>query len=148
MANNLTRFNPFSDIARLDPLRGMDELFNDFRLLPSLRGFEPEPRIRMDMSETDEAYIVKAEIPGVSKDDIKVSIDGNQVSISAEVKREEDRSSGSLIRNERYVGQQFRSFTLPREVDDKNAQAKYVEGVLELTLPKIQGSGAKQLTIQ
>lgn len=148
MANNLMRFDPFGDIARFEPFRDIEELFKDFRMMPALRGLEAEPRIRMDMSETDQAYTVKAEIPGVKKDDIKVSINGNQVSISAEVRKEEDKKSGSMVRSERYYGQQYRSFTLPQEVDDTKAEAKYQDGMLELTLPKRPGTGGKQLAIK
>lgn len=148
MANKLMRFDPFGDIARLDPFRNIDDLLKDFRLTPTLRGVESEPRIRMDVSETDQAYLVKAEIPGVKKDDIKVAIEGNQVSITAEVKKEEEKKSGSMIRSERYYGQQYRSFTLPQEVDDTKAEAKYQDGMLELTLPKKPGTGSKQLAIK
>ncbi|MDP3842020.1 MAG: Hsp20/alpha crystallin family protein [Oxalobacteraceae bacterium] len=145
---NIMRFDPFGDIARLDPFRNIDDLLKDFRLTPTLRGVESEPRIRMDVSETDQAYLVKAEIPGVKKDDIKVAIEGNQVSITAEVKKEEEKKTGSMIRSERYYGQQYRSFTLPQEVDDTKADAKYQDGMLELTLPKKPGTGSKQLAIK
>ncbi len=148
MANNLMRFDPFGDISRFDPFSNLEGVLKDFRMLPALRGLEAEPRIRMDLSETDNAYLVKAEIPGVKKDDIKVAIDGNQVSVSAEIRKEEDKKSASMVRSERYYGQQYRSFTLPQEVDDTKAEAKYSDGILELTLPKKAGSGGKQITIQ
>ena len=101
MANNLTRFDPFGDIARFEPFRNMEDFFKDFGVMPSWRGGEPESRIRMDMSETDQAYTVKAEIPGVKKEDIKVSINGNQVSISAESHKEEEKKTGNMVRSER-----------------------------------------------
>lgn len=148
MTNNLMRFDPFSDIARFEPFRNMEDFFRDFRMMPALRGMEAEPRIRMDVSESDQAYMVKAEIPGVKKEDIKVAIDGNQVSVSAEVREEKTQISESMIRSERYYGQQSRSFTLPQEVDDTKAEAKYHDGILELTLPKKPGTGSKQLPIQ
>ncbi len=148
MAGNLVRFDPFGDIARLDPFRNIDEIFKDFRMMPGLRGMEPEARLRVDLTETDQAYIVKAEIPGVKKDDIKVAIDGNQVSVSAEVRKEEEDTSGNLMRSERYYGQVYRSFTLPQEVDDTQAEARYQDGILELMLPKRPGTGGRQLTIQ
>ncbi len=149
MTNNLMRFDPFGDIARFEPFRSMDELFQDFRLRPAMRNFEAEPRIKLDVAETDQAYMVKAEIPGVKKEDIKVAVDGNQVSISAEVKKEEEERQGeTVIRTERYYGQVARSFTLAHEIDDANAVAKYQDGVLELTLPKqTGGGGGKQLTV-
>jgi HSP20 family protein len=148
MANNLMRFDPFGDIARFEPFRNISEFFKDFRMTPGWRDLEAEPRIRMDLSETEQAYVVKAEIPGVKKEDIKVAIDGNQVSISAEVRKEEDQKSGSMVRSERYYGQQYRSFTLPQEVDDEKTEAKYQDGMLELTLPKKPGTTSKQIAIQ
>lgn len=151
MAGNLTRFGPFSDIARFDPFQSsIDELFRDFSMMPTsgLRGMDLASRIRMDISETDKDYLVKADMPGVAKENIKVSIDGNQVSISAETKEEKDTNTAGMLRSERHYGQQSRSFTLPQEVDDQNAQAKYENGVLQLTLPKRPGTGGKQLSVQ
>lgn len=149
MAGNLTRFDPFGDIMRFDPYRNLDDFFKEFSMMPSLRGMEPEPRIRMDVSETDQAYQVKAEIPGAKKEDIKISVEGNKVSISAEVKQEkEEKDNGNIVRSERYYGQQYRSFALPQDVDDAKVEAKYQDGVLSLTLPKKAGKGSKQITIQ
>jgi len=143
---NLMRYDPFREIARFDPFREIDDFFRDFS--PSTIGHSAgaAPRMRMDISETDQNYTVKAEIPGVSKEDIKVSINGNQVTLSAEVKSEEEQSGA--LRNERYYGQLYRSFTLPQEVDDEQAEARYENGVLQLTLPKKSGGGGKQLQIQ
>ena len=97
MANNLTRFDPFGDIARLDPFGGFESLFKNLSLQPVLRGAVAEPLIKVDVSETDQAYTVKAEIPGVKKEDIKVDITGNQVSISAEIKQEKEEKEGSKV---------------------------------------------------
>jgi HSP20 family protein len=149
MANSLMRGGPLRDIARFDPFRDIDELFRDFS--PAVfRNADQGQRMRMDVSENEKEYIVKAEIPGVQKDDIKVSINGNQVSLTAEIKEENDASAGTAgaLRSERYYGQLHRSFTLPQEVDDDQAQARYENGVLYLTLPKKVGTGGKQLAIQ
>lgn len=147
MASNLTRFDPFRDLARFDPFRDFDDIFRDFS--PAvLRGMDNGPRMRMDVTETEQDYTVKADLPGASKDDIKVAINGNQVSVTAEVKEEKSSGSGGTLRNERYYGQVHRSFTLPQEVDDDKAEARYENGVLQLTLPKRVGSGGKQLSIQ
>lgn len=148
MAGSLTRFDPLSDMIRFDPFRNMDDFFREFAMAPSLRGMEAEPRIRMDLSETDQEYQIQAEIPGVKKEDIKIAIDGNKISISAELKQETEINEGNLIRSERRYGQQYRSITLPQDVDDSKAQAKFQDGVLNLSLPKKPGSGGKQLTIQ
>jgi HSP20 family protein len=148
MANSLMRFDPFSDIARFDPFRSVNDLFRDFSSMPAFRGFESAPGIRMDVSETDQEYLVKADIPGVKKEDIKISIDGNKVSVSAEIKEEKEAGEGGAICSERYYGQQYRSFTLPQEVDDATAKASYENGVLQLTLLKKPGTSRKQIAIQ
>ncbi len=150
MSNKLTRFNPFGELARFEPWRDIEDLFSDFRLRPGLRELEAEPRIKMDVAETDTDYTVKAEIPGVKKEDIKVEIEGNQVSISAETQKETEEKKGeTVVRSERYYGKQYRRFTLAHEVDEEKAQAKYQDGVLELNLPKKSGPvGARQLSVQ
>ena len=154
MANSLMRLDPFRDIARFDPFRDMDELFRDFS--PPVWRQEQTPRMRMDVTETEKKYTVKAEIPGVQKEDIKVAVNGNQVSLTAEIKEEKSADGGGAggaggsgtLRSERYYGQLHRSFTLPQEVDDDQAGARYENGVLTLTLPKKVGTGGKQLAIQ
>lgn len=138
-----------SNIVRRDPF---DVAFRDFfrnmlRPLPyDLEATAPE--IRLDLKETDKAYMVHAEIPGVKKEDIEVSIDGNLVTIRAEVKREKEEKGETMLRSERYYGAMSRSFTLATDVDDKAATAKYTDGVLELTLPKKAGSASRRLQVQ
>jgi HSP20 family protein len=103
----------------------------------------------MDVSEDEKVFRVKAEIPGVNKDHIRVSIDGNQVTISAEVKKETEEKEGEkVIRSERYFGNQYRAFTLQSDIDSSRAEARYDKGVLELTLPKREPSTAKQVAIK
>jgi HSP20 family protein len=103
----------------------------------------------MDVVELDNAYVVNAEIPGVAKDDIQVSIEGNQVTIGAEVKREpEAKDGGRVLRSERYRGGVYRGFTLPVEIDESASSAKYENGVLELTLVKKAAVAGRKLTIQ
>jgi HSP20 family protein len=85
----------------------------------------------------------------VKKEDIHVSIEGNQVSISAETKLEKEEKKGEkVLRSERYVGKVARSFTLAHDVDEAKSQAKYSDGVLELTLPKKAPNTAKKLAVQ
>ena len=138
-----------SNIVRRDPL---DIAFRDFfRNMMRPMSFEPEataPEIRLDLKETEKAYAVHAEIPGVKKEDIEVSIDGNIVSIRAEVKREKEDKAETMLRSERYYGAMMRSFTLATEVDEKAASARYADGVLELTLPKKAGSSSRRLQVQ
>jgi HSP20 family protein len=114
--------------------------------------FEGQPQqmsIKMDVKEDGKGYTVHAEIPGVKKEDIHVTIEGNQVSISAEVKKEKEEKQGEkVLRSERYFGKVYRSFSLGSDVDEGKAVAKYNDGVLDLTLPKKATTSAKKLAIQ
>ena len=145
---NLTRYDPFN-LARIDPFGDIDDLFKGFFVRPALLEGQPQMQIKMDVKEDDKAYTVHADIPGVKKEDIHVSIEGNQVSISAETKIEKEEKKGEkVLRSERYCGKVARSFTLAHDVDEAKSQAKYSDGVLELTLPKKAVSAAKKLAIQ
>ena len=138
---NITRFTPFDNL--------FDEFGKGFWLKPvALPGGE-ELKLKVDVKEDDKAFTVHADIPGVRKEDIQVDVDGNLVSIRAEVKKEKEEKKGEkLIHSERYYGMVSRSFTLPSEVDEKGTVAKYSDGVLDLTLPKKSGNGGKRITIQ
>ena len=148
MANNLTRFDPFRDVLRGSPLRGIEEFMRDFPLAPALRSFEPERQIRIDVNETDQAYLDKADMPGYKNEDNKIAVDGSLVSISATMQGQEEKIEGDTVYSERYSGSQYRSFTLPQEVDDTKTEAKYQDGVLNLTLPKKPGTARKQIAVQ
>lgn len=145
--SNLTRFDPLNEIARIDPFLNVDDMFSRFMMRPIFRG-AIEPQIKMDVKETDGQYLVKAEIPGVNKDDIHVTIEGNLVSISAEVKQEKETREGErVISSERSYGMASRSFSLGAEVDQGNVKASYNNGVLELTLPKKPGTPSRDIPI-
>jgi HSP20 family protein len=134
-----------SDFFSLDP---MDTAFRNL-----LRPWRAElatqaPQIKLDVSEDDAQYMVKADIPGVRREDINVSVDGNQVTISAEVKKEsEEKKGGRVLRSERQYGYATRMFSLDCEVDDAKADAKYENGVLNLKLPKKAAKTVKKLAI-
>jgi len=110
----------------------------------------PALKMRVDVTEKDNAYLVKADIPGVKKEDINVRIDGNIVQIDAEVKREkETKGNGEkILRSERYWGNISRTFSLAQDVDDSKVVAKYADGVLTLELPKKATSETKKITVQ
>ena len=139
-----------ASIMRYNPTDVMfDDLFRDFFMRPTRFTGLPETQLKMDVSEDDNAYIVHAELPGVKKDDIHISIAGDQVAIGVEVKNEKDIKEGAkLLCNERYFGKMSRAFTLGQDVDEASAQAKLNDGVLELRLPKKASSHAKWLTIE
>jgi HSP20 family protein len=143
---NITRFGPIED--------AFDELFRGFFVRPV--SFEnpgttgaAAAQFRIDVTENDKAYTVHAEIPGVRKEDISITIDGEHVAIGAEVKKEKDVKNGErVLRTERYYGKVYRAFTLEQAVDEASAQAKYENGVLEVTLPKKAVVAAKRITVQ
>lgn len=149
MASNVTRFDPLSDIARLSPLRTLDDLFRDLTPRSMLRELQQnEPMINVEVTENDQAYIIRAEIPGAKKEDIKVDVRGNRVSITAETRRERELKEGErVLRAEVFYGQMSRTIVLEQEVDDTKADAKYADGVLELTLPKKSSSAGSKLQI-
>ncbi|HRK87096.1 Hsp20/alpha crystallin family protein [Alcaligenes sp. SDU_A2] len=149
MANNLTRFNPFGELAGLDAFRDFEDMFRRMPVVGSLAG-QGAQSIRLDVHEDDQAYQVTADIPGVDKEDVHVTVDGNVVSIRVETRRKHEEKQGeTVLRSERYYGVQTRSFSLAHDIDDAQAQAKCENGVLELTLPKKKGgAGAKKLEIR
>jgi HSP20 family protein len=142
--NALTRFERFDDM--------FPEMFRRWMKPMTAAGFDVPGEIRIDVSENDKAYEVRAEVPGAKKEDIRVSIDGNFVSIIAEVKREKEeekkgKGERTLVK-ELYVGSASRGFSLAHEVDEKAAIAKYEDGVLKLSLPKKQEASSHGLKIQ
>ncbi|ALK99605.1 hypothetical protein AB595_12010 [Massilia sp. WF1] len=145
MANHLTPFEPFADLMPFDPRRGFGELLREFR--HPAHWDQDMPAIRIDVEETEQAYAITADIPGMNKEDIKVEVDGNQVVISAERKQDTEVKKGNTVRSERHWGQQYRAFTLQCPVDDPKAEARYENGVLKLTLPKKAEAGTHRLEI-
>jgi HSP20 family protein len=140
---NISRYEPFGDV--------FDDLLKGFFVRPM--AYEGQPaaagRIKIDVSEKDNAYVVHAEIPGVKKEEIKVGIEGDQVSISAEARVEKEvKENERVLHRERYYGKVARVFSLGTDIDQAAASAKFVDGVLELTLPKKANGAGRQLTIQ
>lgn len=138
---NIMRFKPVDD--------AFDDLFRGFFMRPVRFEGQPEVQIKLDVSEDDKAYTVHAEIPGVKKEDIHLTVDGGTVSLSAEIKNEKEVKEGDkVLRSERYFGSVSRSFTLPQDVDESAVVAKYADGVLELQLPKRTVARSKKIAIQ
>lgn len=136
-----------ANITRTDPL---DDFFRGFFVRPVEFGSPAEtPAIKMDVKEVGENFVVHAELPGIKKEDIHISIEGPVVSISAERKTEKDVKDGErVLRTERYFGKVSRSFQLGQDIDDSKASAKFNDGVLELTLPKKAVTAGRRLTIE
>jgi HSP20 family protein len=137
---HLTRHDPFAET-------GFDDIFRG--LFVPVRTEKSPAAIRIDVTESANAYVVHAEIPGVAKDDIQVTIDGGQVTIGAEVKREAERKDGErLLRSERHFGRVERAFVLPVDIDEAASTATFEHGILELTLAKKAAQAGRRLTIQ
>ena len=142
MANHPTRSNLFDDLFK--------EFAPGFFIKP-LHG-DPVPgasQIRIDVSENDQAFTVRAEIPGVNKQDIHVSVEGSIVTLSAEIRQHDaEREGEKLLRSERYYGSVSRSFQLPAEVDEAQSKARYENGILLLDLPKKVSNSPQRLTVE
>jgi HSP20 family protein len=137
-------------LKRYDPFGDLDDMFKGFWMRPVRFDVEmpQQLQIKLDVKSSDGAYTVAAELPGVKKEDIKIDIDGNRVTISAEVKKESEEKKGEeVIRSERYYGAISRSFTLDADIDEAKADAKYSDGVLKLTLPKKAAASRKRVTV-
>jgi HSP20 family protein len=139
---NLTRYDPFD--TGLEPF---DDLFRGF--FRPVRMDKELPQFKMDVKEDDKAYTVHADLPGVKKEDIHVSIEGNTVAITAETRSESEQKEGEkVLKRERSYGKVFRSFALASEIDEAASSARYNDGVLELVLPKKTAAASKRLTVE
>ena len=131
--------------------RMFENMFQDF-FAPLAQGRwagEDVGMPRLDVTETEKTFEVKAEMPGVKKEDVNVSIDGQRVTIEGECQQaNEQRQGEQVVYSERSTRMYQRSFTLPTEVDDTSAQARLEDGVLLLSSRKKQGGTARKLTIQ
>jgi len=146
--HQLRTYEPFADFFRGGPLLDLMPMFDVPRMRTALAGMPATPTIRMDVKETPEAYFVTAGIPGVRKEDIHVTVEGGTVGITATMERRDEKKEGeTVLCTELYTGEVARTFTLPADVDETKAEAKYEDGMLELKLPKQAGARAKTLTV-
>src|SRR6266571_3297097 len=144
---NITRFNALED-AFENMYRGVPVWLPNLETRAPVARAPAPAQFRMDVTENDQEYQVLAELPGVKKEEISITIDGNEIAVSVEVKHEKEVTHGeTLLCAERYYGKIQRAFTLGQEVDEATAKAKYNDGVLELTLPKKTVAPAKRLAV-
>jgi HSP20 family protein len=137
---NITRYDPFEDFFK--------DVGKGFWVKPFAMPAETELTMKIDVKEDDKSFTVKADIPGVKKEDIQVDLDEDRVSVRAEVKQEKEEKKGEkVVYSERSYGMVSRSFSLPAAVDAKGAKAEYKDGVLNLMLPKKSNGSAKRITI-
>ncbi len=144
-------------IVRWDPFESMDASFN--RLLPSLFGQWPqfscggsnvEWRPSADISETDKEYLIRAELPAVRKEDVKVTVDSGIITIQGERKQEKEEKSEKRHRIERFYGSFERSFSLPEGVDAEAIRCESKDGVLTVHVPKskVEAPKIKQIKVE
>ncbi|MCK4755421.1 Hsp20/alpha crystallin family protein [candidate division WOR-3 bacterium] len=141
----LTKWEPFSDLVSLRD--DMDRFFETFF------GQHPEDREGfwtpiLDIEESNGNIVVKAEIPGMEKDEIKVSVRNNMLSISGERKQEIETKDKTFHRIERSYGKFSRTITLPSEIDADKIKAAYKDGVLNIVLPKPESMKPKQIEVE
>lgn len=126
----------------------MDDWFSEWNpgyLIRPLHGEGLPSQIRVNLTEGDEFYTVEADLPGVNKEDIDVQLKDNVVSISAEIKQlDQQTRDDKVLRSERYFGQISRSFQLPANVEAEHCEAKFVDGLLTLKLPKAAADESQQ----
>jgi len=139
---NLVSYDPFAET-------GLDELFRGFFTPVRFEGAKTPVTIKMDVTETEDGYMIHAEMPGVNKEDINVEIEGNQVTITGDMKREWEKKEGDkVLRSERYFGNVYRSFTVPAELNEALCEAKFVNGVLALKLVRKLPVAGKKLPVR
>ena len=145
----LTRWEPVGELTKLR--HQMDKMFEDWPRFFGRRideeGLRGAWMPAVDISESEEAFEVTAELPGIDAKDVNVSVQENTLTIRGERRREEVRENETVHRIEREYGVFERSFTLPRSADAEKIQAKYKDGVLSLTVPKREEAKPKSLKV-
>ena len=147
---NLVRWNPMNEMASFR--NRFDRLFDEF-FVPARRGDRSEEMTlsawnpAADIYETDDAYVVNAEIPGVEKKDIAVDVKGRVLTLSGERSYDNEVKEEAVYRRERAYGKFQRSFTLPEAVDPEKIAAEFKDGVLKITIPKSEERKPRQITV-
>jgi len=143
----LMHWNPFKSLSRLDPTSPLEDFFRHLGLRNGFKEIKLAPDIRIDVKEDEKSFRVRADIPGVKKEDIEVCVVGRDVSITVRIAKEAERKGETEIYSERSEGQSFRSFSLPQEIADKKVEAKYADGVLTLVFPKVKEGSAHRIEV-
>ena len=144
----LVRFQPF-----VDDFQNLHERFNRIFQDTALSRFGSEESMGSwtplcDIYEEGDNIVVKAEVPGIDRNDIDVQVENNVLTLRGERKREQEVKSENLYRTERFYGSFTRSFTLPVTVDTQNIRAEYKDGILRVTMPKVEEAKPRKIKIQ
>jgi HSP20 family protein len=142
----IVKWNPFREIEDMFerynrsigwPHRGSQEIMASGDWSP-----------RVDIAETDNEFIIKAEVPEIKKEDVKVTVDNGVLNIRGERKQEKEEKNKKFHRIERYYGSFSRTFTLPDNVDEKNIEASFKDGMLNLQIPKVEKAKPKAIDVK
>lgn len=141
------------NIVRWEPFREMEDMFRQYsplfsRVLRRSGGEDMEWTPVADISETDKEYLIKAQLPEVRKEDVKITFDNGVISITGERRHEKEQADENEIRVESFYGTFSRSFALPDNVDAKAIRAETKDGVLRVRIPKMEASKAKPIAIE
>jgi HSP20 family protein len=143
---SITRFRPLGDIVTLRD--AMDRLFEDSFVRPGAWANGVALSVPVDLWETKDAYHLKADVPGMTPDDIDINVTQDTVTITGEVKPQSESQEEGWLRQERRTGKFSRSFTLPVAIDANKVDATFQNGVLHLVLPKSEAVRPRQIKVR
>jgi HSP20 family protein len=143
----IVRWRPFRDMVSIQD--EMNKLFDDFLGRPLMRTEWSEGvwNPSVDISETKDNVLIKAEMPGLNKEDVKISMQDNMLTLTGEKKQEKEEKETNYHRVERSYGAFSRSFSLPTSVKNDKIRATYKDGILSITLPKTEEVKPKEIPI-
>jgi HSP20 family protein len=147
----LVKFNPIRDLINFE--REINKMFNEFDNLFGLRlrDVEDQNLVWMpstDIAEYDDRYEIKMDFPGLTKEDVKISYNDGQLTISGERKFESDNKDVKYHRIERSYGKFFRSFSVPNKIKEDKIEANFKDGLLTIILPKAEEAKPKEIEIK
>jgi HSP20 family protein len=144
---NLVKWDPFAELE--DVSKSLNRIFGRFPARPAdreaLAMADWAPTV--DISETDSAYMIKGEIPGVNKEDVKVTIEDGMITMRGQRKLEKEEKDKKFHRIERSYGSFMRSFRVPDDVDENAVKAEFKDGMINVTLPKSGKSKARSINV-
>lgn len=141
------------NITRWEPFREFEDMFRQYspfsgRALRRVGGEGAQWAPLADISETDKEYVIKAELPEVKKEDVKITLENGMITIAGERRHEKEQKDENEIRIESFYGSFSRSFSLPENIDAKGIRAESKDGVLRVRIPKTQAASAKPISIE
>lgn len=141
----IVRFSPRTDLRRLQA--DFDRMFGAF--FPTMPDDETPVSWtpHLDVLETADAYVLEMDVPGVSRDEIQINLHDGVLSISGERLAREVQENDNVVRVERHVGRFYRSFSVPKQVNDQKITARHENGVLTVTLPKVEESKPRKISV-